>query len=156
LVVDLGVLAVALGLSNFAPSVAIGLSGVDGRMRVRVAVVFGFFEAATPIVGLVVGKHVAGSLVSASGWVGGGLLMATGGNNLWRSRGARSEQTPGPGRGSGQSSAAPPASTIGLVLTGAALSIDNLVAGFALGTHKVPVVLAAATIAAVRSRRRIT
>jgi manganese efflux pump family protein len=34
-------------------------------------------------------------------------------------------------------------------VSGAALSIDNLVVGFALGTRKVPLVAAAATIAVV-------
>jgi manganese efflux pump family protein len=36
-----------------------------------------------------------------------------------------------------------------LIVSGAALSIDNLVVGFALGTYKVSIVLAAVVIAAV-------
>jgi manganese efflux pump family protein len=36
-----------------------------------------------------------------------------------------------------------------LLVTGAALSIDNLVVGFALGTHKVSLALAAVVIAVV-------
>jgi putative Mn2+ efflux pump MntP len=47
--------AVALGLSNLAASIRIGLSGVDANLRVRVAAVFGFFEATMPVVGLVLG-----------------------------------------------------------------------------------------------------
>ena len=33
--------AVSLGLSNFAASVGIGVAGLDGRTRLRVALVFG-------------------------------------------------------------------------------------------------------------------
>jgi putative Mn2+ efflux pump MntP len=33
--------AVSLGLSNFAAAIAIGVSGVDARTRLRVAIVFG-------------------------------------------------------------------------------------------------------------------
>lgn len=35
--------AVSLGLSNFAASVGLGASGVDRRTRLRVGLVFGFF-----------------------------------------------------------------------------------------------------------------
>jgi putative Mn2+ efflux pump MntP len=42
-----------------------------------------------------------------------------------------------------------PTSTGKLILTGAALSIDNLVVGFALGAYKVPLVEAAIVIAVV-------
>lgn len=44
--------ATALGLSNFAAAIGIGLSGVDTRVRLRVAIVFGTFEAAMPLPGL--------------------------------------------------------------------------------------------------------
>jgi putative Mn2+ efflux pump MntP len=36
-----------------------------------------------------------------------------------------------------------------LIATGAALSVDNLIVGFAIGTYKVPIVIAAFVIAAV-------
>ena len=35
--------AVSLGLSNFAAAIAIGVSGVDARTRLRVAILFGLF-----------------------------------------------------------------------------------------------------------------
>jgi len=37
--------AIAVGLGNFGASISIGLSGIDPATRVRVAVVFGVFEA---------------------------------------------------------------------------------------------------------------
>ena len=128
--------AVALGLSNFAAAIGIGLSGVDGRLRVRIAIIFGFFEAAMPLLGLLVGHRVAGSIGSAASYLGGGLLIATGIYTFVQARMAVSE-------------AAGPTNTGKLILTGAALSIDNLVVGFALGAYKVPLVEAAIVIATV-------
>ncbi len=132
----LALVAAALGLSNFATAIAIGLSGVDARVRVRVGLVFGTFEAAMSVVGLLLGHHLARSLGSVSASVGGALLMATGAYTVWQARRIRSDQAPvGPRAGA-------------LVVSGA-LSIDNLVVGFALGTRKVPLVVAAAVIAVV-------
>ena len=37
--------AASLGLSNFAAAIAIGVSGVAARTRLRVGIVFGLFEA---------------------------------------------------------------------------------------------------------------
>lgn len=128
--------AAALGLSNFAAAIGIGLSGVDGRLRIRIAIIFGFFEAAMPLLGLLLGHQVAGSIGSAASYLGGGLLIATGLHTFVQAR-------------MGASEAAGPNRTGKLILTGAALSIDNLVVGFALGAYKVPLVEAAIVIAAV-------
>jgi putative Mn2+ efflux pump MntP len=128
--------AAALGLSNFAAAIGIGLSGVDGRLRIRIAIIFGFFEAAMPLLGLLVGHRVAGSIGSAASYLGGGLLIATG---LYAFAQAKMSSA----------GAAGPTNTGKLILTGAALSIDNLVVGFALGAYKVPLVEAAIVIAVV-------
>jgi putative Mn2+ efflux pump MntP len=128
--------AAALGLSNFAAAIGIGLSGVDGRLRIRIAIIFGFFEAAMPLLGLLVGHRVAGSIGSAASFLGGGLLIATG---LYAFAQAKMSS----------SGVAGPTNTGKLILTGAALSIDNLVVGFALGAYKVPLVEAAIVIAVV-------
>jgi putative Mn2+ efflux pump MntP len=136
-VLRLALTAVALGLSNFAASIGIGLSGVDANLRVRVAVVFGAFEATMPVVGLVLGHRLAASIGSASSYLGGGLLIAVGLYTVVQAR--RSAPSPTPIRDG----------LITLVVTGAALSIDNLVVGFALGTQTVPIALSAAVIALV-------
>jgi putative Mn2+ efflux pump MntP len=128
--------AVALGLSNFAAAMGIGLSGVDGRLRIRIAIIFGFFEAVMPLLGLLVGHRVAGSIGSSASYLGGGLLIATGLYTFVQARMVTSE-------------VAGPTTTGKLILTGAALSIDNLVVGFALGAYKVPLVEAAVVIAVV-------
>jgi putative Mn2+ efflux pump MntP len=128
--------AVALGLSNFAAAIGIGLSGVDGRLRIRIAIIFGSFEAAMPLLGLLVGHRIAESLGPEAPHLGGGLLIATGLYTFVQAR-------------RGASDVAGSTSSGNLVLTGAALSIDNLVVGFALGAYKVPVIEAAIVIAVV-------
>jgi putative Mn2+ efflux pump MntP len=128
--------AAALGLSNFAAAIGIGLSGVDGPLRIRIAIIFGFFEAAMPLLGLLVGHRAAGSIGSAASNLGGGLLVATGIYTFVQARMVVSEVARPTNRGK-------------LVLTGAALSIDNLVVGFALGAYKVPLIEAAIVIATV-------
>jgi putative Mn2+ efflux pump MntP len=135
-VLRLALTAVALGLSNFAASIGIGLSGVDANLRVRVAIVFGFFEAAMPVVGLVLGHRLSASIGSASSYLGGGLLIAVGLYSVVQAR--RSSASPTPVHDG-----------LTLVVTAAALSIDNLVVGFALGTQTVPIALSAAVIASV-------
>jgi len=132
--------ALSLGLSNFAAAIGIGVAGVDARTRVRVGVVFGIFEAGMPILGLALGHSLASTLGHAAHWVGGGLLIATGAYALIQAL---------------RSGAEAPASPEGqqqlgrLIVTGIALSIDNLAVGFALGTYHVSLPLAAAAIGTV-------
>ena len=128
--------AVSVGLSNFAAAVAIGVSGVDARTRIRVGVVFGVFEIGMPVVGLVLGHSLAGTLGGTARWLGGGLLVAAGVYGVVAGlRASHENVTPRVGLPLGR-----------LVLTGAALSIDNLVVGFALGAYHVSIVVAALVI----------
>jgi putative Mn2+ efflux pump MntP len=129
--------AVSLGLSNFAAAIGIGLSGVDSNLRLRVALVFGAFEAVMPLVGLVIGDHLAELLGASSRYFGGFLLIATGFYaTMQASRSSAGESDHK--RSLGQ-----------LIVTGAALSIDNLVVGFALGATRVSLVVAVPLIAIV-------
>jgi putative Mn2+ efflux pump MntP len=144
--------AVSLGLSNFAASVGLGASGVDRRTRLRVGLVFGFFETAMPIIGLLAGRGAAGALGHATRWLGAGLLIATGVYSLVQAlrsaRDAASSGTPN----SGPPSSGPPSEPqrLGpLLVTGLALSIDNLAVGFALGAVPVSLPVAVIVIGAV-------
>jgi len=135
--------AVSLGLSNFAAAVGIGVSGIDARTRLRVGVIFGLFETGMPILGLVLGRNLATTLGHAAHWIGAGLLIATGGYAVIQA--VRS-----PARHDGRAKATPPGLRTGrLLVTGAALSIDNLAVGFALGTFHVSLALAAIVIGVV-------
>ncbi|HEX4010385.1 MAG TPA: manganese efflux pump [Solirubrobacteraceae bacterium] len=129
----------SVGLDNFAAAIAIGLTGVDQRLRLRIAVVFGLFEAGMPVIGLLVGRGVSGDLGRQAHLVGGGLLIVAGApmlvSALRRDAGAPPSLAGAPlGR---------------LVLLAAGLSIDNLVIGFALGARDAPLVLAVVLIATV-------
>ncbi|MGD0374257.1 MAG: manganese efflux pump [Streptosporangiaceae bacterium] len=128
--VALLLVAVSVGLSNFAAAIGIGAGGVDNRTRLRVGLVFGLYEAGMPIAGLVLGQRFASTLGRTTHWVGGALLIALGLYGLIKS--IRSA-------GDGDAPQAGSASRSRLLVSGFALSIDNLVIGFALGTYQVNV-----------------
>jgi manganese efflux pump family protein len=141
--VALLLVAVSLGLSNFAASVGIGVTGIDARTRLRVGLIFGFFETAMPLVGLLLGHSLARALGHAAHWIGAGLLIATGLYALIQA--ARNRGKPEAGNQAGPARLA----TGRMLITGLALSIDNLAVGFALGTYHVSVVVAAIVIGIV-------
>ena len=127
--------AVSLGLSNFAAAIAIGVSGVDARTRLRVGIVFGLFEAGMPLLG----RGLAATLGHAARWIGGTLLIATG---LYALIQAFRHQ-------GGDTTSAAPQDLGKLLVSGLALSIDNLAVGFALGTYHVALLTAAVLIGTV-------
>jgi len=139
-VLALLLVAGSLGLNNLAASIAIGLSGVDRATRTRTALAFGLFEAGMPLVGLVIGRELSHALGGAADTVGGLLLIAVGAQ--FTISGARSQRDP-------QQALAPSAGTGKLLVLSAALSIDNLVVGFALGAYRTPLALSVAIIAIV-------
>jgi manganese efflux pump family protein len=132
--------AVSVGLGNFAAAVSLGTGGVDARVRLRVGLIFGAFEAGMPVIGLLVGDHVAGQFGQATQWVGGALLATVGLYGMVTSRRASAA---GPG------DARPGQRGVRLLLSGLALSLDNLVAGFAIGTAQVSIVAGALVIGGV-------
>jgi manganese efflux pump family protein len=200
-VLALFLVAASVGMSNLAASIAIGVSGVDARTRLRVGLVFGAFEAGMPVLGLLIGEQTAASLGHAARWVGAGLLIAVGLYALASAAragrpaqadessqvqaqahgqvrrpahaGARVQehehgQAGGPahgepGRSGAASSATGPAAARGarstgrvqpprmihLLVSGLALSLDNLVVGFALGTYHTSIALGVIVIGAV-------
>jgi len=143
----LALVAVSLGLSNFAASVGIGAGGIGARTRLRVGVIFGAFETGMPLLGLLLGHGLAATLGHAAHWIGAGLLIATGIYAVIQAirsslsqRGAAAKRDPDTpaGQRAGR-----------LLITGAALSLDNLAVGFALGTFHVSLVAAAVVIGVV-------
>jgi manganese efflux pump family protein len=140
-VLTLLLVAGSVGLDNFAASIAIGLSGVDRQLRVRIAVVFGIFEAGMPVIGLLAGRGLSGTLGARAHSVGGGLLILAGAQMAvaaLRSGGDDDEPAALSGVPLGR-----------LLVLGAGLSIDNLVIGFALGARNSPLVLAVVVIGVI-------
>lgn len=143
-------LAVALGLSNLAGAIGIGVSGVTGALRLRIAVLFGLFEAGMPVLGLALGHGAVGGLGQSAPWFGGALLITVGLVSLVLAlRGPRpgpgpgSGPGPGPGPGEGVPAGAVRWGTWRVLVSAVALSVDNLAAGFALGTFRVGLAVAA-------------
>lgn len=137
-------LAVALGLDNLAAAIGIGIGGISGGTRVRIAVVFGLFEAGMPVLGLLLGHGLANSIGQAARWLGGAALIAFGVAGLIQ---ARRDGTRGAGgRGRPQRSSGEPTGrqpTGRLLFGGLVLSGDNLAAGFALGAYHTSLAVAA-------------
>lgn len=139
--------AASVGMSNFAAAVAIGVSGVDARTRLRVGLVFGVFESGMPVLGLLLGAQVAGDLGHAARWVGASLLIAVGTYAIVNAvRGTRAASRQPSARGPSPRQAVRP---VRLLLSGLALSMDNLVVGFALGTYHTSIAVDAITIGVV-------
>lgn len=132
-------MALSVGLSNFAGSIGIGLSGVDARLRIRIGIAFGLFEGLMPILGLFIGRALAGEIGSYGRYGGAALLVLTGAYTIWQARRTREVEARQHGV----------LTTRELFVLAFALSIDNLVVGFALGVLAVPVPISAIVIAAV-------
>ena len=127
--------AVSAGLSNLAAALGLGVAGVTAATRVRVGLVFGAFEAAMPLVGLVIGSRLASGAGEWARWAGGAVLIAMGALAVFR-----------PSR----DPVAPAGASLGrLLFIGLALSLDNLAIGFALGTLHVPILVGALVIGSV-------
>jgi putative Mn2+ efflux pump MntP len=143
-VLALLLVALALGLSNFAASVGIGISGTDARTRLRVGIIFGLFETGMPVLGLLLGHRLARDLGHAAHWIGAALLIMTGLYAVIQAARGREERGD-----AGPAAAAAGRRTGRLLVTGIALSIDNLAVGFALGTYHISLVAAVVIIGAV-------
>lgn len=112
-------IAAALSMDNLGVSVGMGLRGAWSRAgRIRQALIFGLFEAGMPLLGLLLGKGIAGPIGPYTGPIAGILLAALG---LYALVGSDS----GP--------------RVGMFLPALLVSIDNLAVGLALGLHHVSI-----------------
>jgi manganese efflux pump family protein len=136
-VVQLLPLAVAIAANNFAAAFALGAMG-HVRLWPRVALVFGIVEFVVPLVGIVLGRQVAGLIGAVAEWLGPALLITLG---AWvaasplRQRSAKRE-------------ARNVTTWPGLIALSFALSVDNVVIGLSLGLGDVDALTTAAVIAA--------
>jgi len=141
--------AVALGVSNLAAAVGIGVSGVRAAVRIRVALVFGLFEAGMPVLGVLAGHTASAAIGRAAAIAGGILLAAVGCYQGYECLRERAGEEPAAADDGGSGRAAAGWGTWRLLVSGFALSLDNLVVGFALGATRVGLAVAAAVIGAV-------
>ena len=128
----LTLVALSVGLSNLPAAIGIGIGGVDRRTRLRVGITFGVFEAGMPVVGLLIGHGLASSIGRQTRWLAAALLVGVGAYTILRSvRGKRAADTDRKMGGVKD--------LVKLAVSGLALSVDNLAAGFALGSYQVSV-----------------
>jgi len=92
------------------------------------------------VIGLIVGHDVAGYFGHYGKYVGGAILILTGGYAIFQARRLEKQEKPKRARG---------VRTGGLVVTALALSIDNLAVGFALAVYPVDIWLAAVVFGVV-------
>src|SRR3954462_3181355 len=112
------ILGITLSLDNFRTAIALGPLGLSWRRAVQVALVFGFWDGAAPLAGILVGDYFAETIGSMGERVGAIVLGAYGLYlivHAWRS----------PAEELGERWA-----LVGLPLP---LSLDNVVAGTSLG-----------------------
>jgi manganese efflux pump family protein len=146
-VIPLLLASAAVGLSNLAASIGIGVGGVNARIRLRVGVVFGAFEAGMPVVGLLIGQGLATEAGLVVRWPGAILLMLIGALGVVRS--LRARRVNPPSADATAPAMIPPRGTLRLLASGLVLSMDNLVVGFALGTYGTGIAVGAIVIGAV-------
>jgi putative Mn2+ efflux pump MntP len=132
-------LLLPLGLDTFALGAALGVAGLDPRDRLRVSLVFTLFEAAMPIIGILLGQ-AAGRLIGQwAEYVGiavlalAGLLMLRPGRD--EANEERTVQLLSRARG---------AAVLGL---GLSVSLDELTIGISAGLLGIPIALAVVWIA---------
>lgn len=138
----LALVAVSVGFSNLAAAIGLGVGGVSTATRVRVLLSFGLFEAGMPIVGLLIGSDVATDIGREAKWVGAALLIGVGCYGIVSFvRKLRAPPAPAP---AGPGEAKPVRREwIKVAISAFALSLDNLIAGFALGSYQVNLVTGA-------------
>lgn len=133
-------ISISLGLSNFAAAIGIGLNGVNNKTRLHLGIIFGLFEGIMPVVGLLIGHTFAESVGRLGNYIGAALLVLIGMYVIYSGSKVNNKKN---------SQHRKSTNFIHLVLTGFAVSLDNLVVGFALSFYHRPIIQTGLTMALV-------
>ncbi|MGA2926885.1 MAG: manganese efflux pump [Solirubrobacteraceae bacterium] len=127
-------LVLPLGLDTFFVAAALGVRGVTARQRVRTSLSLTAFEATMPLVGLVLGRSLAGAIGTAASFAAIGVLLALAVHILV----ADDDHEPATamGRGLGAS-----------IALGFSVSLDELAIGLTCGLLALPIAPVIALIA---------
>jgi len=131
-VLALVIVAISVGLDNFGAAAAMGMAGLPRHHFARVVATFAVIEAIFPVLGILLGRSVAGSIGANAKLYAGLVLCAVGAYTIGRELLAPESE----------SKVSRPRSFAHLVVLGSILSIDNFAIGFALGATKVSIVVA--------------
>ena len=128
-------LLLPLALDTLALSAALGVAGLEPRLRLRVSLIFTIFEAGMPILGLLAGQLVGGLIGEWAGYGGIVVLLVAGGLLL---RGGDDDD---------RVRLLAHARGLAIVDLGLGISVDELTVGFSAGLLAVPIALAVIWIA---------
>lgn len=132
-------IALVLSVNNFGVALAMGGIGLK-QQRLRIGLIFGVFEFAMPLLGMLAGRAAAERLLPVANWAAPALIAALG---LW------TLASPLPQDSSDDAELRRRTGSTGaLLLFALGLSLDNLAIGFAIGTRGFDPLLTAAVIAA--------
>jgi putative Mn2+ efflux pump MntP len=116
-------LILPLGLDTFAVSALLGLGGLASRRRLRVSLLFTAFEAAMPLVGVLVGHGLARLLGHSASYLAAAILIALGGWMLIGDDEGERSSVEGLAARHG----------LALLALGLSVSLDELAIGFTIG-----------------------
>src|SRR5579871_5401145 len=129
-------LVIPLGLDTLAVSAALAVSGISPRRRLRTSLLFAAFEAGMPLVGLAMGRPLAGAIGSAADYLAIAVLLALA-IHMLASR-ENDDRLAGLLERGG----------LGAVAVAVSVSLDELAIGFTLGLLRLPVIPVLVLIAA--------
>ena len=137
---DLLGIAVGLAMDAFAVSIAAGLSigNLTSRHIFRIAFHFGFFQAAMPVIGWLLGSTVSKFVLSWGNWISFILLAIIGGKMLLERGGEEEERK-----------TADPSKGWMLIFLSVATSIDALAVGVGMALLRVEILLPCVVIGLV-------
>jgi putative Mn2+ efflux pump MntP len=118
-------LLLPLALDTFALAAALGMAGLKGRDRLRVALVFTAFEAGMPIAGMLIGRGIGSFLGDWAGY-GGIAFLVLAGALLLRPGQKESDE-------SGRLKLLAHARGFAIIDLGVSISVDELTVGFSAG-----------------------
>lgn len=131
---------ILVGLDNLQVTTGVGVLGLPRRRRALLVASFALCEAVMPLVGVLLGLRLRGTLGTAAEFVGPAAVAACGGVVLWGSRRAHHE----PHLGSPADVRWPK-----MLLLPVMLSFDNLLVGTGLGTLGSPALATALVVGLV-------
>lgn len=131
-------LGIALGADAFSTAVAAGMAKVSHGMKIKLAVVFGFFQFLFPLVGVVLGKTLGPKMGQLASFIAIFILILLAA--LMIKRAVREEIKP-------LESIA--LSVIGFFVLGLSVSVDALAVGFSLGIFSFELVTTAVVIGVI-------
>jgi len=131
--IKIAILGFLVGLDNLQVVSGLGLFGVDKKRKWALVLAFAFFEMFMPLVGLIIGKQLQGSLGTMAEFLGPLILIILGSTIIIMELLGKETNTVINNRWM----------LLGLPLF---MSFDNLFAGIGLGTLGYPVLLSALVI----------